>query len=228
MEKSIIQDPLFPVVGIGASAGGLEAFEKFFATMPLDIGMAFILVPHLDPGHASMMTDLLRRATKLEVKEAEDGEKVLPNHIYVIPPNKEMSIKQRTLKLGPLQRTQGVRMPIDSFLRSLAEDGGEMTIGIILSGTGTDGTLGIRAIHGAGGTVMAQTPSSAKYPGMPQSAVQTGSGRCGPAAGENGLTSEELFKTVGRENKALGYKGRPAPEDIGSRPGSNRVRFFLL
>jgi two-component system, chemotaxis family, CheB/CheR fusion protein len=174
VESRTVQEALFPLVGIGASAGGLEAFEKFFPQLPTNIGMAFILVPHLDPGHASMMTDLLRRATKLEVKEAEDGEKVLPNHIYVIPPNKEMAIKQRTLNLGPLQRTQGVRMPIDAFLRSLAEDAGEMAIGIILSGTGTDGTLGIRAIRGAGGTVMAQTPSSAKYPGMPQSAVQTG------------------------------------------------------
>jgi two-component system, chemotaxis family, CheB/CheR fusion protein len=172
--KKIGPDQLFPVVGVGASAGGLEAFEQFFSNMPLDIGMAFVLVPHLDPGHASMMTELLRRVTKLDVKEAEDGKKVMPNCIYVIPPNKEISIAHGTLRLEPLRKVFGVRLPIDFFFRSLADDRGEQAIGIILSGTGTDGTLGIRAIHGAGGTVMLQTPSSAKYSGMPESAVQTG------------------------------------------------------
>ena len=92
---------MFPIVGVGASAGGLEAFEQLFANMPPDIGMAFILVPHLDPSHASMMTELIRRVTKLEVKEAEEGAKVLPNHIYVIPPNKDMTINQRKLRLEP-------------------------------------------------------------------------------------------------------------------------------
>ena len=164
-EKGNIQDPLFPIVGIGASAGGLEAFEQLFANMPPDIGMAFILVPHLDPSHASMMTELMSRVTKLEVKEAEDGEKVLPNHIYVIPPNKDMTINQRKLRLDPLKKIQGLRLPIDVFFRSLAEDEGEMAIGIILSGTGTDGTLGIRAIHGAGGMVMVQQPLLRQVPG---------------------------------------------------------------
>ena len=105
-----------------------------------------------------MMTELMRRVTKLEVKEAEDGAKVLPNHIYVIPPNKDMTINQRKLRLEPLKEIHGLRLPIDVFFRSLAEDEGEMAIGIILSGTGTDGTLGIRAIHGAGGMVMVQPP----------------------------------------------------------------------
>jgi signal transduction histidine kinase len=109
--------------------------------MPVDIGMAFILVPHLDPGHTSMMSELLRRVTKLEVNEAIDGTGVKPNCIYVIPPNKEMSITNGKLSLEPLRRVLGVRLPIDSFFRSLADDSGEMAIGIILSGTGTDGTL---------------------------------------------------------------------------------------
>jgi len=100
--------------------------------------------------------------------------KVQPNHVYVIPPNKEMSIYHGIINLETLKKTHGLRMPIDSFFRSLAEDQGEMAIGVILSGTGTDGTLGIKAIHGAGGMVMVQTPGSAKYPGMPASAVQTG------------------------------------------------------
>ena len=172
------QDPgetkAFPIVSIGASAGGLEAFEQFFTHVPLDIGMAFILVPHLDPDHASMMTELLRRVTKLEVNEAKDGMKVEPDHVYVIPPNKEMTLYHGTINLEELKKTRGLRMPIDFFFRSLAEDQGESAVGIILSGTGTDGTLGIRAIHGAGGMVMVQTPGSAKYTGMPGSAVQTG------------------------------------------------------
>jgi two-component system CheB/CheR fusion protein len=172
--KGTEQPQRFPIVSMGASAGGLEAFEKFFAHLPLDTGMAFILVPHLDPGHSSMMTELLRRVTKLDVGEAQDGMKVEPNHVYVIPPNKEMNIYHGTINLEPLKKTHGLRMPIDSFLRSLAEDQGEMAIGVVLSGTGTDGTLGIRAIHGAGGVVMAQTPDSAKYAGMPGSAVETG------------------------------------------------------
>ena len=120
--------------------------------------MAFILVPHLDPGHASMMTELLRRVTKLKVNEAQDGVKVKPNHVYVIPPNKDMSIYHGTDQTRAAEKDSRIKMPIDSFFRSLAEDQGEMAIGIILSGTGTDGTLGIRAIHGAGGMVMVQTP----------------------------------------------------------------------
>ena len=159
---------------MGASAGGLEAFEQFFTHVPLNIGMAFILVPHLDPGHASMMTELLRRVTKLEVNEAQDGVKVKPNQVYVIPPNKDMSIYHGVLNLETPEKTRGLRLPIDSFFRSLSEDQEESAVAIILSGTGTDGTLGIRAIHGAGGMVMVQAPGSAKYAGMPDSAVQTG------------------------------------------------------
>jgi two-component system CheB/CheR fusion protein len=200
--KAIHPVPSSPVVGVGASAGGLEAFEQFFANMPLDIGMAFILVPHLDPGHASMMTELLRRVTKLEVNEAVDGTKVKPNCIYVIPPNKEISITHGRLSLEPLKRVLGVRLPIDSFFRSLADDRGEMAIGVILSGTGTDGTLGIRAIHGAGGTVMVQTPSSAKYAGMPESAVQTGLVDYILPPEKMALQLKDFSKTLGKKAKA--------------------------
>ncbi len=173
-KNRISKEEAFPIVGMGASAGGLEAFEQFFTHVPPNIGMAFILVPHLDPGHASMMTELLRRVTKLEVNEAQGGVKVKPNRVYVIPPNRDMTIFHGTINLETPAKTRGLRMPIDSFFHSLAEDQGELAIGIILSGTGTDGTLGIRAIHGAGGMVMVQTPGSAKYAGMPGSAVQTG------------------------------------------------------
>jgi len=172
--KQPAQDQLFPIIGMGASAGGLEAFEQFFSKMPPDSGIGFVLIPHLDPTHASMMTELLRRVTNMEVTEAKDGMKVKPDHVYVIPPNKEMSIYQGTLNLEAPKMAHGLRMPIDAFFRSLAEDQGEMSIVVILSGTGTDGTLGLRAIHGAGGIVMVQEPRTAKYAGMPSSAVQTG------------------------------------------------------
>ena len=174
VEKQPAQDQFFPIVGMGASAGGLEAFEQFFSKMSSESGLAFVLIPHLDPTHASMMTELLRRVTKMEVTEARDGMKVKPDHVYVIPPNKEMSIFHGTLNLEAPKMAHGLRMPIDAFFRSLAEDQGETAIGIILSGTGTDGTLGLRAIHGQGGMVMIQDPKTAKYAGMPASAVQTG------------------------------------------------------
>ncbi len=174
VEKQAAQEQFFPIVGMGASAGGLEAFEQFFSKMSPQSGIAFVLIPHLDPTHASMMTELLRRVTSMEVTEAKEGMKVKPDHVYVIPPNKEMSIFHGTLSLQPPKLAHGLRMPIDAFFRSLAEDQGETAIGIILSGTGTDGTLGLRAIHGAGGMAMTQDPKTAKYAGMPASAVQTG------------------------------------------------------
>jgi two-component system CheB/CheR fusion protein len=168
------QPRAFSIVGMGASAGGLEAFEQFFSKMPSDTGMAFVLVPHLDPTHASMMTELLKRVTRMEVTEAKEGMKVRPNCVYVIPPNKEMTIFHGALSLEAPKMTHGLRMPIDTFLRSLAEDQGEMAVGIIFSGTGMDGTLGLRAIHGAGVVLMIQDPKTAKYGDMPASAVQTG------------------------------------------------------
>ncbi|RJQ41082.1 MAG: PAS domain-containing protein [Nitrospiraceae bacterium] len=167
------RDALFPVVGIGASAGGLEAFEQFFGSMPSDSGMAFALVSHLDPGHESMLTEILQRVTKMPVVEAKDQMKVEPNHVYVIPPNRDMTIFHMTLQVSIPEKSRGQRMPIDNLLRSLAEEQGENSIGIILSGTGSDGTLGLRAILGAGGVSFVQEPSTAKYDGMPSSAVQS-------------------------------------------------------
>jgi len=164
----------FPVVGIGASAGGLEAFEAFFRACPADTGMAFVLVPHLDPGHASLLTEILQRSTAMPVVEAVDQVAVESNHVYVIPPNREMAILHGVLQLSVPEQARGQRMPIDAFLRSLAEDQAESAIGIILSGTATDGTLGLRAILGAGGICMVQEPSTAKYDGMPQSAIAAG------------------------------------------------------
>ncbi|MCG6933315.1 MAG: PAS domain-containing protein [Gallionella sp.] len=164
----------FPVVGIGASAGGLEAFEHFFRSVPVNPGMAFVLVPHLDPGHSSILTEILQRSTAMPVVEAQDQIRVEPNCVYVIPPNRDMAIFHGSLQLSVPEQPRGQRMPIDAFLRSLAEDQGEHAIGIILSGTGTDGTLGLRAIIGAGGISLVQDPATAKYDGMPASAIQAG------------------------------------------------------
>lgn len=164
----------FHIVGIGASAGGLEAFEQFFRHAPPDSGMAFVLVPHLDPGHASILTEILQRSTTMPVVEAQDQMAVAPDRVYVIPPNRDMAIFHGTLQLSVPEQPRGQRMPIDAFLRSLAEDRGEQSIGIILSGTGTDGTLGLRAIIGAGGISLVQEPATAKYDGMPASAIQAG------------------------------------------------------
>lgn len=163
----------FPIIVLGASAGGLEAFEQFFRHVPPDSGMAFVLVSHLDPGHVSMLTEILQRSTAMPVAEAQDQMVVAPNQVYVIPPNRDMTIFHGTLQLSVPAGLRGQRMPIDFFLRSLAEDQGEKAIGVILSGTGTDGTLGLRAIHGAGGVAFVQDPSTAKYDGMPTSAVQS-------------------------------------------------------
>lgn len=171
--ESAVQ-PGFQIVGIGASAGGLEAFEHFFRSTPAKSGLAFVLVPHLDPGHASILTEILQRATAIPVVEAMDQMVVEPDMVYVIPPNRDMAIFHGVLQLSVPGLPRGQRMPIDAFLRSLAEDQGERAVGIILSGTGTDGTLGLRAILGAGGVTLVQSPATAKYDGMPASAVQAG------------------------------------------------------
>src|SRR5215831_5825311 len=163
----------FPVVGVGASAGGLEAFMQLLRALEARLGMAFVLVPHLDPSHESAMSELLSRGTKMPVLQVTDGTRVRADHVYVIPPNSEMTISRGVLQLAT--RAQGLpHMPIDTFLRSLAADQGANAIGVILSGTASDGTLGLTAIKGEGGITFAQDPESAKYDGMPNSAVAAG------------------------------------------------------
>jgi len=166
----------FPIVGIGASAGGLAAFEAFFSGMPPigDPGMAFVLVQHLAPDHKSILSELIRRYTRMQVFEVEDGMAVRPNCAYIIPPNRDMAFLNGTLQLLEPSAPRGLRLPIDFFFRSLAQDQHERAIGIVLSGTGSDGTLGVRAIKGEGGMVMAQNPASTEYDGMPRSAIATG------------------------------------------------------
>jgi two-component system CheB/CheR fusion protein len=167
-------DAGFPIVGIGASAGGLAAFEAFFSAVPGGSGMAFVIVQHLAPDHESVLTDLIGRYTKMQVFEVEDGMKVQPNCTYIIPPNHDMAFLNGALQLLEPTAPRGQRLPIDFFFRSLAQDQHARAIGVVLSGTGSDGTQGVRAIKGEGGMVMAQAFESTQYDGMPRSAVAAG------------------------------------------------------
>ncbi len=198
----------FPIVGIGASAGGLEAFEKFFRAVPADCAMAFVLVPHLDPDHASLLSEILQRVTTLPVAEATAEQRVAPGHVYVIPPNRDMSISRGTLHLATPEHAHGQRMPIDDFLSSLATDRGRDAIGVVLSGTGHDGTRGLRAIIDAGGIALVQDPSTAQYDGMPVSAIEAG-------AASHTLPTEDMPALLARVvvDRANGKVPAPPPQE---------------
>ncbi len=164
----------FPIVGIGASAGGLEAFTSFLSKVPVDSGMAFILVQHLDPSQPSRLTELLGKASPIPVQEATEGTRVEPDHVYVIPPGSDMTIRGYKLKLEAKTDHPGLLHSIDVFFRSLAEDAEERAVAIILSGTASDGTDGARVVKAAQGLVIVQDPESAKYDGMPRAAIAAG------------------------------------------------------
>jgi len=185
------QSAVFPIVGIGASAGGLEAATRLFEHLPADTGMAFVLVQHLDPDHASQLAILIARITRLPVREAGDGMRAVPNEVYIIPPNADLTIARGVLRVLPRGDHTGLRLPIDMFLRALAEDQHERAIGVILSGTGSDGTQGLRAIKAAGGITFAQEAASAKYDGMPRSAIAAG-------AVDLVLTPEDIARELAR------------------------------
>lgn len=167
------KNPLY-IVGIGGSAGGLEAFEDFFTNMPSDSGMAFVVVQHLDPVHKGMLPELLQRHSRMPVVQIEDGMQVEPNHVYIIPPNKDISILHGILQLLEPSSPRGLRLPIDLFLKHLAQDQGEKAVAVILSGMGTDGTQGLKEVKEKLGMAMVQDPESAKFDGMPKSALSTG------------------------------------------------------
>jgi chemotaxis protein methyltransferase CheR/two-component system CheB/CheR fusion protein len=162
------------IVGIGASAGGLEALERFLQHVPPDSGAAFVVIQHLDPTHKGMLPELLQRSTPMKVIQAGDHTPVQPNCVYVIPPNKDLSLLHGTLHALDAMTPHGFRLPIDYFFRALAEDQREAAIGVILSGMGSDGTLGLRAIKESGGLALVQEPASAKYDAMPRSAISAG------------------------------------------------------
>jgi two-component system CheB/CheR fusion protein len=164
----------FPIVGIGASAGGLEALGSFLSNVPEKSGMAFVIIQHLDPTRKGMLVELLQRATAMQVIQVRENTPVQPDCVYVIPPNKDMSIRHGVLHLFDCLAPRGLRLPIDFFFRSLADVRQERSIGVVLSGMGTDGTVGIRAIKEKGGAVFVQEPSSAKFDGMPLSVIEAG------------------------------------------------------
>ncbi|MDQ1331119.1 MAG: two-component system, chemotaxis family, CheB/CheR fusion protein [Thermodesulfobacteriota bacterium] len=175
-ERGISRDTnqQFPIVGIGASAGGLEALELFLNNVPAKSGMAFVIVQHLDPTHKGIMVELLKRFTPMTVVQVKDLMQVNPDSVYVIPPNKDLSILHGKLHLFNPTASHGLRLPIDFFFRSLADDLHDKSIGVILSGMGSDGTLGLRAIKEKAGSVFVQAPASAKFDGMPRSVIEAG------------------------------------------------------
>jgi two-component system, chemotaxis family, CheB/CheR fusion protein len=164
----------FRVVGIGASAGGLEALQEFFSHIPPESGMAFVVVTHQHPGRTSLLPELLQKETPMPVEEGRPGQRVERNHVYLSRAESYLGVLGGALQLLEIKERDNARLPIDHFFGSLAEDQGERAVGIVLSGTGTDGTLGVKAIKGARGLAMAQNPESAQYPGMPLSAAATG------------------------------------------------------
>ena len=172
--EGAVTDGSFPIVGIGASAGGLEALEEFLRHVPEASGMALVVVQHLDPTHKGVMAELLQRATTMKVVQVRDRQRVKPDCVYVIPPNRDMSLLHGVLHLFEPTAPRGLRLPIDFFFRSLAVDRHERSIGVILSGMGADGTLGLRAIKEAAGLVLVQEPSTAKFDSMPRSAIAAG------------------------------------------------------
>jgi two-component system CheB/CheR fusion protein len=172
-KKDDSRSGLFPVVGIGASAGGLEAIEQFLINVPENSGLAYVVIQHLDPTQKGMLPELLQRVSKMKVFQAKDRVAVKPNCVYVIPPNKSMSILNGALHLFEPAEVRGLRLPVDFFLRSLADDRKELSVGVILSGMGSDGSAGLRAIKEQNGIVMAQDPVSAKFDSMPRSAINS-------------------------------------------------------
>ncbi|MEP7102657.1 MAG: chemotaxis protein CheB [Burkholderiales bacterium] len=169
------QDPaIVRIVGIGASAGGLDAFEQFFARVPVRSGLAYIVVQHLDPTKKAMLVELLQRVTTLSVREAGEQMRVEADHVYVIPPNVELSLAHGMLRLAPPAEARGMRLPVNVLFSSMARDQGASAIGVVLSGMGSDGTLGLQALKAVGGLTVVQEPSSAQFDSMPRSAIAAG------------------------------------------------------
>ena len=201
----------FPIVGVGASAGGLEAFTGLLKHLPVDTGMAFVLVQHLDPQHESALPQILTRATSMPVHEVTNNLAIKANHVYIIPPNTSLGIARGFLILQPRPQTRAPTRSIDSFFESLAQDQRERAIGVILSGTASDGTLGLEAIKAEGGITFAQD-DSARYDSMPRSAISAGCvdfvlrRRTSPG---NSPASGSILMSRVRASRGTGEKGRP-------------------
>ena len=189
------------IVGVGASAGGLEALDQFLGHIPANSGLALVIVQHLDPTRKGMMVELLQRATPMQVVQASDGMEVEPDRVYVIPPNKDMSILHGSLLLLEPTKPRGQRLPIDTFFRALAEDQKERAAGVVLSGMGSDGTAGLKAIKANGGAVFVQAPSSAQFDAMPRSAIEAG-------LGDVVASAEELGAEIAAHLKLAPFPGK--------------------
>ena len=174
IEQSAETEAPFPIVGIAASAGGLQAFTELLSHLPVDTGMAFVLIQHLDPNHKSLLAEILARRTQMPVSEAQDGMAVDSNQVYVIPPNSQMVLSKGVLQIFPREKIYGKYMPGDAFFTSLASDRGHKAIAVVLSGGDGDGSQGIKAIKAAGGMTFAQCEDTAKFDSMPNTAVATG------------------------------------------------------
>ncbi|RPI85134.1 MAG: chemotaxis protein CheR, partial [Planctomycetaceae bacterium] len=209
------------VVGIGASAGGLEALEKLFERMPANTGMVFVVIQHLSPDFKSLTDTLLARRTAIPIHQAENGMPVVPDMCYLLPPKKDMILSDGKLLLTDKEPAPTVALPIDRFLRSIAQDVGERAVGIILSGTGSDGSRGIRDIHAAGGLVIAQLPETAKFDGMPKSAVATG-------AVDFVLPPDEVPAALLRHAAHPGHRELPDGVPDGPLPAGMDAIFGLL
>jgi two-component system CheB/CheR fusion protein len=213
----------FIIVGIGASAGGLEAAKQFFRTVPADSGMAFVLIQHLDPTHDSMMSDLIGRFTEMPVRQVEEGVLVEPDCVYIIPPNRSLTLDGDRLHLQEFEQRRGLRAPIDGFLTSLAEQRGERAVGIILSGTASDGTKGLKQIKAHGGLTIAQEPSEAQQDGMPRSAINSG-------AVDYILPTEKMAETLGKYAEhpyVTRARGGADPERDDGAPGLDGILAVL-
>jgi two-component system CheB/CheR fusion protein len=221
---SVADNASFPVVAIGASAGGLEAYKEFFHALPAGTGMAFVLVQHLDPTHHSLLTEIIAKATKMPVEEVRSGVKIRPDCVYVIPPNAFMSLSEGALILTPRSKGPAPHLAVNFFMRSLAESRGTGAIGIIFSGTGADGTLGLENIKAEGGITFAQEPTTAKYDGMPRSAIDSG---CVDFV----LPPKDIAKEVERirrhpyllaQEEARAERGKDLGDSVAPRPGPEK------
>ncbi|MDP1633564.1 MAG: chemotaxis protein CheB, partial [Gallionellaceae bacterium] len=214
----------FAIVAIGASAGGLDALDQFLGHVPAGSGMAFVVVQHLDPNHKGMMPELLQRATKMPVVQAKNRMKVKPDCVYVIPPNRDLSILHDTLYLLELAAPRGLRLPIDFFFRALADDRREHAIGVILSGMGSDGTLGLRAIREKGGLALVQDPADAKFDSMPRSVIDAGLADIVATAEQ---LPQRIFDTLRHAPRSAARAAEAETETEAQRSGFDKICILL-
>ncbi len=214
----------FPIVAIGASAGGLEALEQLLGHVPAGSGMAFVVIQHLDPTQKGMMPELLQRATLMPVAQARDRMKIKPDCVYVIPPNRDLSVLHGSLSLLEPVAPRGLRLPIDFFFRALADDRRENAIGVILSGMGADGTLGLRAIKEHGGLVLVQEPATARFDSMPRSAIDAGLADIVAKAEE---LPQRILDTLRRSPRVVPGLATPDGETAAQKSAFDRICILL-